>query len=263
MGIPFSVRRLLLMVLVVASLSVLGACAAPAPLPTPPLQPTHTPAPTSTPYPTQPPLPTYTPLPTHTPWPTLTLWPSPSATATAAPEPTRPPAPTSPPVVRSLNVEWTNVHYNCQNQCYQKVTGTPPETYVYAYRTFEFNVHIRNLTDNRGLDAGWYPLVTVFDGATEYPNVPPTWQVVMAGYRYNKAGAAPAVPPGQAVDHSFIVLLPGTGMFVRSITFQAWGQTYTVDLESRSDSVGYGYKECGLPTARFCPQGMPVWDPYH
>jgi hypothetical protein len=250
------------MCLAVACLTALGACATPTPSPTPTVQPTHTPAPTHTPYPTQPPLPTNTPLPSHTPWPTLT--PLPTGTPTATPEPTRPPAPTATPVVKSLTVEFQNIHYNCQNQCLPKLFDPPlPGVYAFVYRSFEFNVHVHNLSGDKTLTPYWYPTITISDGVTDYPNAMP-WR---AGAPFRDRGVlkmqdqSPVLPGGE-VDCSFGFALPGRTMYAKSITFTAWGETYTLDLKSRPDSPGYDFKQdCGLSRAGSCIGGEPPWDP--
>jgi hypothetical protein len=253
------------MCLAVACLTALGACATPTPSPTPTVQPTHTPAPTHTPYPTQPPLPTNTPLPSHTPWPTLT--PLPTGTPTATPEPTRPPAPTATPVVKSLTVEWTSIHYNCQNRCFIKVytADSRYRVFGYGYRSFELNLHIHNLTQDKTLTPFWYPTILASDGATDYPNVAPWRRGLPFTASLLKPApneSQPAVAPGGEVDWSFGFLLPGTTMYAKSITFTVWGETYTLDLKSRPDSVGYDWKaDCGLVNPRDCVGGMPPWDP--
>jgi hypothetical protein len=267
-GTRFTVPRLLLLVCAGACLTALGACAAPAPLPTPTLQPTHTPAPTYTPYPTQPPLPTNTPLPTQpplptqTPWPTNTPAPTPSATATATSEPTRAPAPTPVPVVRSLTVEWNNIHYNCQVQCFLKIGAPATQVFAFAYHSFEFNMHVHNLTKDKTLTPFWYSTIVVSDGVTDYPEVAPWRNGVPFGYRnLSRMQDQPPVPPGGEVDFSFGFALPGRTMYAKTVTFTVWGETYALELKSRPDSPGYDFKDCGLTNPRYCPNGMPPWDP--
>lgn len=213
-------------------------------------------APTSELTVTPPPTETATQAPSSTPFPPTEM-PVPQPSASATDEPTvvptitgsvdpRPSQGVAAVGTRPLVVEFTSLHYECQKQCTSNYYGEN----VWAYRSFQVLMKVRNVSNDLTLAGGmtaregWVPTRWILtDGDREWTELY-SFQWTMGGRNLMRR---PDVPPGAEAEWTWLVEPVLYGAWVKAVEYtDQWGNDYRQEFP-KPEIGQMNFEDCGEP----------------
>jgi hypothetical protein len=150
-----------------------------------------------------------------------------------------PPAPTKPSASgvgrKSLEVEYVNLHYECQ------MTEWVDRVRVWGYRSFQADMFVANHSQV-SVQPPWKPLRWIItDGANErVSDLIWEWGHVQTGL-YSQ----PIIAPGQSAGWTFMAFPIERDEWVKAAEFGWQGQVYRTEFDLGKFGNTYNYTDCG------------------